>query len=142
MPRAVHAALGMPRCAGQGCGIDVTRIKTRMRSHATHALNLNPNPTHASPTHCPYPRYEGRWIKEYIDATVPEMAFGEYWDTCSYTGAPACTGGAGARAGGLPRLMNAVPRASPRPRAGMRPAGGLPAGMARPAQCRTCLTDT
>lgn len=29
--------------------------------------------------------YEGRWIREYVDATVPEMAFGEYWDTCSYT---------------------------------------------------------
>ena len=21
----------------------------------------------------------------YVDATVPELAFGEYWDTCSYT---------------------------------------------------------
>ncbi|EFN55550.1 hypothetical protein CHLNCDRAFT_31136 [Chlorella variabilis] len=29
--------------------------------------------------------YEGRWIGEYVNATVPEMAFGEYWDTCSYT---------------------------------------------------------
>ena len=24
-------------------------------------------------------------MKEYLDATVPEMAFGEYWDTCEYT---------------------------------------------------------
>ncbi len=31
-------------------------------------------------------RYEGRWVGEYVDATVPLMAFGEYWDTCSYTG--------------------------------------------------------
>ena len=23
-------------------------------------------------------------MKEYLDATVPEMAFGEYWDTCEY----------------------------------------------------------
>jgi hypothetical protein len=30
--------------------------------------------------------YDGRWIAEYVNATVPEMAFGEYWDTCSYTG--------------------------------------------------------
>lgn len=30
--------------------------------------------------------YDGRWVREYVDATVPEMAFGEYWDTCSYTG--------------------------------------------------------
>ncbi|PRW34079.1 glycoside hydrolase isoform A [Chlorella sorokiniana] len=29
--------------------------------------------------------YEGRWVREYVDATVPEMAFGEYWDTCSYS---------------------------------------------------------
>jgi alpha-amylase len=29
--------------------------------------------------------YEGKWIQEYVDATVPELAFGEYWDTCSYT---------------------------------------------------------
>lgn len=29
--------------------------------------------------------YDGRWVREYVDATVPEMAFGEYWDTCSYT---------------------------------------------------------
>lgn len=27
----------------------------------------------------------GEFAKEYIDATVPEMAFGEYWDTCEYT---------------------------------------------------------
>eukprot|EP00887_Chlorella_sp_A99_P008140 scaffold12.g8140.t1 len=32
------------------------------------------------------PGYEGRFVGEYIDATVPEMAFGEFWDTCSYTG--------------------------------------------------------
>jgi len=24
-------------------------------------------------------------VKEYLDATVPELAFGEYWDTCEYT---------------------------------------------------------
>ena len=24
-------------------------------------------------------------MKEYLDATVPELAFGEYWDTCEYT---------------------------------------------------------
>lgn len=30
--------------------------------------------------------YEGRWVREYVDATVPEMAFGEFWDTCSYSG--------------------------------------------------------
>ena len=29
--------------------------------------------------------YEGRYVEEYINATVPAMAFGEYWDTCSYT---------------------------------------------------------
>ncbi|GAB4823092.1 hypothetical protein N2152v2_010138 [Parachlorella kessleri] len=29
--------------------------------------------------------YDGRYVGEYINATVPEMAFGEYWDTCSYT---------------------------------------------------------
>lgn len=38
--------------------------------------------------------YDGRYCGEYIDATVPEMAFGEYWDTCSYTdgepGLPFC----------------------------------------------------
>ena len=43
----------------------------------------------------PPPRqgYEGKWVREYIDATVPQMAFGEYWDTCAYTGASGrCTG--------------------------------------------------
>ena len=24
----------------------------------------------------------GEFTREYIDATVPEMAFGEFWDTC------------------------------------------------------------
>lgn len=24
-------------------------------------------------------------MKEYLDATVPELAFGEFWDTCEYT---------------------------------------------------------
>ena len=24
-------------------------------------------------------------MREYLDATVPEMAFGEFWDTCEYT---------------------------------------------------------
>jgi len=26
----------------------------------------------------------GEFVKEYLDATVPEMAFGEFWDTCEY----------------------------------------------------------
>eukprot|EP00192_Tetraselmis_astigmatica_P007506 CAMPEP_0117654098 /NCGR_PEP_ID=MMETSP0804-20121206/3558_1 /TAXON_ID=1074897 /ORGANISM="Tetraselmis astigmatica, Strain CCMP880" /LENGTH=714 /DNA_ID=CAMNT_0005460347 /DNA_START=1 /DNA_END=2145 /DNA_ORIENTATION=- len=30
--------------------------------------------------------YAGKYTKEYIDATVPELAFGEYWDTCAYDG--------------------------------------------------------
>ena len=30
-------------------------------------------------------------MREYVDATVPEMAFGEYWDTCSYTGELPCS---------------------------------------------------
>lgn len=29
--------------------------------------------------------YHGRFAKMYVDATVPELAFGEFWDTCSYT---------------------------------------------------------
>lgn len=29
--------------------------------------------------------YDGKWVGEYVNATVPELAFGEYWDTCSYT---------------------------------------------------------
>uniref|UniRef100_A0A383VU35 Alpha-amylase n=1 Tax=Tetradesmus obliquus TaxID=3088 RepID=A0A383VU35_TETOB len=29
--------------------------------------------------------YGGQFVKIYTDATVPEMAFGEYWDTCEYT---------------------------------------------------------
>lgn len=29
--------------------------------------------------------YHGRFAKIYVDASVPLMAFGEYWDTCSYT---------------------------------------------------------
>ena len=24
-------------------------------------------------------------VREYLSATVPEMAFGEFWDTCEYT---------------------------------------------------------
>ncbi len=28
--------------------------------------------------------YDGQYVAEYVNATVPEMAFGEYWDTCSY----------------------------------------------------------
>lgn len=29
--------------------------------------------------------YPGEFLKEYVDATVPQMAIGEYWDTCEYT---------------------------------------------------------
>ncbi|GMH44738.1 hypothetical protein BSKO_12690 [Bryopsis sp. KO-2023] len=29
--------------------------------------------------------YSGEFLKQYIDATVPQMAIGEYWDTCEYT---------------------------------------------------------
>mmetsp|Transcript_26573 Transcript_26573/g.67656 ORF Transcript_26573/g.67656 Transcript_26573/m.67656 type:complete len:709 (-) Transcript_26573:349-2475(-) len=29
--------------------------------------------------------YSGNFAKQYIDGTVPEMAFGEYWDACDYT---------------------------------------------------------
>ncbi len=29
--------------------------------------------------------YNGQYARAYIDATVPAMAFGEYWDTCDYT---------------------------------------------------------
>lgn len=29
--------------------------------------------------------YNGQYCKTYVDATVPEMAFGEYWDSCEYT---------------------------------------------------------
>lgn len=29
--------------------------------------------------------YAGSYAREYIDATVPALAFGEYWDTCGYT---------------------------------------------------------
>ena len=29
--------------------------------------------------------YLGSYCKQYIDETVPELAFGEYWDTCEYT---------------------------------------------------------
>ena len=38
----------------------------------------------------PLQGYEGRWIRDYVNDTVPEVAFGEYWDTCSYTGALRC----------------------------------------------------
>ena len=27
----------------------------------------------------------GEAVREYINGTVPLMAFGEYWDTCDYT---------------------------------------------------------
>ena len=27
----------------------------------------------------------GEFTREYIDATVPELAFGEFWDTCEYS---------------------------------------------------------
>ncbi|KIY91500.1 hypothetical protein MNEG_16464, partial [Monoraphidium neglectum] len=29
--------------------------------------------------------YGGQFVKTYIDATVPQMAFGEYWDACDYS---------------------------------------------------------
>lgn len=29
--------------------------------------------------------YDGKWTKEYVDASVPLMAFGEFWDACEYT---------------------------------------------------------
>ncbi len=28
--------------------------------------------------------YDGKYCAEYVNSTVPELAFGEYWDTCSY----------------------------------------------------------
>ena len=30
--------------------------------------------------------YSGEFTRKYIDASVPLLAFGEYWDSCSYTG--------------------------------------------------------
>lgn len=30
--------------------------------------------------------YGGEFTRKYIDASVPLMAFGEYWDSCNYTG--------------------------------------------------------
>ena len=29
--------------------------------------------------------YAGSYTREYVDGTVPALAFGEYWDTCGYT---------------------------------------------------------
>ena len=29
--------------------------------------------------------YPGSYLKQYIDASVPELAIGEFWDTCEYT---------------------------------------------------------
>lgn len=29
--------------------------------------------------------YDGKFAGEYVNSTVPELAFGEYWDTCSYS---------------------------------------------------------
>lgn len=29
--------------------------------------------------------YHGQYVKQYVDETVPELAFGEYWDACEYT---------------------------------------------------------
>ena len=30
--------------------------------------------------------YKGEYTRKYIDASVPALAFGEYWDACNYTG--------------------------------------------------------
>lgn len=30
-------------------------------------------------------RAAGKFTRQYIDNTVPAMAFGEFWDTCDYT---------------------------------------------------------
>jgi alpha-amylase len=30
--------------------------------------------------------YSGEFTKNYVDASVPQLAFGEYWDACNYTG--------------------------------------------------------
>ena len=29
--------------------------------------------------------YGGQFVKAYVDATVPQLAFGEYWDSCDYS---------------------------------------------------------
>ena len=29
--------------------------------------------------------YGGQFVKQYVDATVPQLAFGEYWDSCDYS---------------------------------------------------------
>ena len=29
--------------------------------------------------------YSGEFVKQYVDATVPDVAVGEFWDTCGYT---------------------------------------------------------
>lgn len=61
-----------------GCGSAWTRL---CPSSARHPLT-----TPLLALACGLCSYEGRWVREYVDATVPEMAFGEYWDTCSYSG--------------------------------------------------------
>lgn len=30
--------------------------------------------------------YSGEWTREYVNGSMPILAFGEYWDACSYTG--------------------------------------------------------
>jgi alpha-amylase len=30
--------------------------------------------------------YDGSYTRHYVDSSVPSLAFGEYWDACSYTG--------------------------------------------------------
>lgn len=66
--------------SGAGCGSTRTR---RCPSFALVPLALT---TPLLALACGLCSYEGRWVREYVDATVPEMAFGEYWDTCSYSG--------------------------------------------------------
>ena len=52
------------------------------------ARSLPSRPAHHHPYVRPYTPHTCVYVqytKAYIDATVPEMAFGEYWDSCEYT---------------------------------------------------------
>lgn len=33
-----------------------------------------------------FSRYSAKFVKEYVEASEPEFAVGEFWDSCSYDG--------------------------------------------------------
>lgn len=89
-PSALTAgASTMSRCVGGSClamrCLPGNCCRAKTNQCGVVGIETCPPPL-LPPRPAPGQGYDGKFVMEYVNATVPLMAFGEFWDTCSYTG--------------------------------------------------------